>query len=58
VYTIVSDIEQIREQECSIYTKPLAGTDQAEATLCVESILRWGNDVVQVRFYVKADESL
>ena len=39
----------IREGECAIYSKPAAGTDQAQATLCVESVIRWGNDVVQVR---------
>lgn len=39
----------IREGECAIYSKPAAGTEAAQATLCVESVIHWGNDVVQVR---------
>lgn len=39
----------IQEGECAIYSKPAAGTEAAQATLCVESVIRWGNDVVQVR---------
>eukprot|EP00624_Nannochloropsis_granulata_P000477 evm.model.NODE_11814_length_25847_cov_20.343870.1 len=37
-----------QEGQCAIYTKPATGTDQAQATLCVESVLRWGTDIVQV----------
>ena len=37
-----------QEGQCAIYTKPAMGTDEAQATLCVESVLRWGADIVQV----------
>jgi len=37
-----------QEGQCAIYTKPAMGTDEAQATLCVESVLRWGSDIVQV----------
>ncbi|GAB5031510.1 Hypothetical protein NocV09_00600630 [Nannochloropsis oceanica] len=42
------DILIPQEGQCAIYTKPATGTDRAQATLCVDSVLRWGTDIVQV----------
>lgn len=36
------------EGQCAIYSKPASGTNTAQATLCIESILHGGSDVVQV----------
>ncbi len=38
---------QLQEGECAVYTKPSLGT-YAQAALCVESVIRWGTQVVQV----------
>jgi hypothetical protein len=37
------DGDQIPQGKCGVYTK-----GAAKMALCVESVLQWGNDVVQV----------